>query len=79
MNKNEFIGAEEGGRMLATTPDLITLLDANTGQPVTTEMVKYGLSLNVLGLPCAPIWRTPAAIELVGPRYFGLDVDYRPL
>ena len=39
------------------------VLDANTGQPVTTEMVKYGLSLNVLGLPCAPIWRTPAAIE----------------
>jgi hypothetical protein len=41
--------------------------------------VKYGLAVNVLGLPCAPIWRTPAAIELVGPRYFGLDIDYRPL
>jgi len=77
--QNEFIGAEEAGQMLATTPDLITLLDANTGQPITTEMVKYGLSVNVLGLPCAPIWRTPAALELVGPRYFGLDVDYRPL
>ena len=76
--QNEFLAAEEDGRLLATTPDLITLLDANTGQPVTAEMVKFGLSVNVLGLPCAPIWRTPEAIALVGPRYFGLDVDYRP-
>lgn len=77
--QNEFIGAEEDGRLLATVPDLITLLDSNTGEPVTTEMIKYGLAVNVLGLPCAPIWRTPAALDLVGPRYFGLDVDYRPL
>ena len=68
-----FIGAGPGA------PDLITLLDANTGAPVTAEMVKYGLAINVLGLPCAPIWRTPAALDLVGPRYFGLDLDYRPL
>ena len=77
--QNEFLSAQEDGRMLATTPDLITLLDANTGAPVTTEMVKYGLPLNVLGLPCAPIWRRPDALELVGPRYFGLNVDYNPL
>ena len=77
--QNEFLSAEEDGRMLATTPDLITLLDANTGAPVTTEMVKYGLPLNVLGLPCAPIWRGPDALKLVGPRYFGLEVDYKPL
>jgi DUF917 family protein len=77
--QNEFLAAEESGRVLATTPDLITLLDANTGQPVTAEMVKYGLAVNVLGLPCAPIWRTKEALDLVGPRYFGLDVDYRPL
>ena len=48
----------------------ITLLDANTGQPVTAGMVKYGLSLNVLGLPAHRSARTLAAIELVGPRYF---------
>lgn len=77
--QNEFLAAQEEDRLLATTPDLITLLDANTGEPVTTEMVKYGLSVHVLGLPCAPIWRTPEAIALVGPRYFGLDVDYHPL
>ena len=27
----------EGNKVLATTPDLICLFDANTGEPVTTE------------------------------------------
>ena len=67
------------GDLVATTPDLITLLDANTGGPVTTDMVKYGLSVHVLGLPCDPIWRSDEAIGLVGPRYFGIDADYQPL
>ena len=38
----------EGEKVLATTPDLICLFDANTGEPVTTEAMKYGLAVNVL-------------------------------
>ena len=77
--QNEFLGAWINDALVATTPDLITLLDANTGKPVTTDLVKYGLSVHVLGLPCDPIWRTPEAIKLVGPRFFGIDADYSPL
>lgn len=77
--QNEFLVAQEGDTVLATTPDLITLLDAFTGEPVTTEMVKYGLPVNVLGLPCDPIWKSPQALEMVGPRYFKLDFDYIPI
>ena len=76
--QNEFLALREGSKTHATTPDLITLLDANTGEPVTTDIVKYGLAVNVLGLPCDKIWRSPAALDLVGPRYFGLDMDYVP-
>ncbi len=77
--QNEFLVAHEGDAVLATTPDLITLLDAYSGQPVTTDGVKYGLPVNVLGLPSDPIWRSEAALKLVGPRYFGLDADYARL
>jgi DUF917 family protein len=77
--QNEFLSAQEGDTVLATTPDQITLLDANTGEAVTTEMVKYGLSVNVLGLPCDPIWRSEEGLKLVGPDYFGLGVPYSPL
>lgn len=77
--QNEFLSIEEDGRVLASTPDLLTLMDANTGLPVPTDVVKYGLSLYVLGLPAPDIWKTPEGLALVGPRYFGLDTDYVPL
>ena len=34
---------------------------------------------NAMGLKCFEMWRCPAGIELVGPRYFGVDTDYIPL
>jgi len=77
--QNEFLMAERDGEIIVTTPDLITLLEAESGNPVTADALRYGLRLKALALPCNPLWRTPAGIELVGPRYFGYDVDYRPL
>jgi DUF917 family protein len=62
-----------------TVPDLITIVDEQTGLPITTEALKYGLRVAVIGIPCHPQWRTPAGLALVGPRYFGYEIDYRPL
>ena len=77
--QNEFLIAAQGDSVLAMTPDLITMLDAESGAPVTTEALRYGLRVSVLGLPCDPVWRTPGGIDLVGPRYFGYDFDYTPI
>lgn len=77
--QNEFLSIAEEGRYLATTPDLLTLLDANTGVPVTTDLVKYGLSVFVLGLPSPAVWKTESGLKLVGPRYFKLETDYNPI
>jgi DUF917 family protein len=77
--QNEFLVAMEGDTVLATTPDLICVFDANTGAPVTAETIKYGLAVNVLGLPCDPIWRSEKALDIIGPRYFKYDIDYQPL
>jgi hypothetical protein len=76
--QNEFLIAERDGKPLVTTPDLITLLDADTGAPITTETIRFGLRVVAIAIPCAPQWRTTAGLELVGPRYFGYDVEYRP-
>ena len=46
-----------------TTPDLITVVDDQTGLPITTEALKYGLRVVVLGFPCHPQWRTPRGFE----------------
>jgi len=77
--QNEFLIAEVDGAAVATTPDLIALLDVETGEPVTAELLRYGLRVTLVGFPCHPQWRTPAGIDLAGPRYFGYDVDYSPI
>ncbi len=40
--QNEFLVATTGDEVLATTPDLISMLDLETGEPITTEGLRYG-------------------------------------
>ena len=77
--QNEFLVCRDDDGLLAVTPDLICALDADGGLPVTTEQLRYGLAVNMIGLACDPQWATPEGLELVGPRYFGYEHDYVPL
>lgn len=73
--QNEHLIAELDGTAVVTTPDLIIVLDRETGEPITTEALRYGHRVSVLGAPCDERWHAPAGIELVGPRYFGYEID----
>lgn len=77
--QNENLTATVNGALLATVPDLICMVDTETFYPITTDALKYGKRILLIGLKCFEMWRTPAGIELVGPRYFGYDTDYIPL
>lgn len=77
--QNENIIMELDQQVLVTVPDLITMVDMDTLQPITNEEVRYGKRIMVLGLPANKKWRTAAGIKLVGPRYFKYDVDYIPI
>ena len=77
--QNEFLLARDGEEALVSTPDLITILDAETGEPITTEELRYGFRVAVLGIPCDPRWRTEAGLGLVGPAYFGYETPYVPV
>ena len=77
--QNEFLMAEVDGEPVATTPDLIALLDSETGEPVTAELLRYGLRVTAIGFACHPQWRSPGGLALAGPRYFGYEVDYAPI
>jgi hypothetical protein len=61
-------------------PDLIVILDIDSGEAISTEMLRYGQRISVLALPCHPLLRTPEALKVVGPSGFGLDqFTYRPM
>ncbi len=77
--QNENLVVMKGEHILATTPDLITMVDLETAVPVTTEALKYGRRVVVIGLPCDSKWRTKKGIEVAGPRYFKYDIDYVPI
>ncbi len=77
--QNENLVATIEGKILTTTPDLICLVDTETFTPITTDALKYGKRVMVVGLKCFEMWRTSEGLELVGPRYFGCDTDYIPL
>lgn len=46
---NEYATAEKDGERLATFPDLIMTINAQTGEPVTTAMMEEGLDVYVIG------------------------------
>lgn len=77
--QNENLIAEKNGETVAMTPDLICIVDYETLIPVTTESLKYGKRVRVMGLPANEKWRTEKGIETVGPRYFGYDLEYTPI
>ncbi len=77
--QNENLVAIVDGEIMVSVPDLITLLDTETGEPITTEGLRYGFRVTVLGIPCNEKWRTPEGLDLVGPRYFGYDIDWVPV
>lgn len=77
--QNENLVAARDGEVLASVPDLICLLDTDSGAPVTTETLRYGLRVSVVVAPCDARWRTPEGLALVGPQYFGYGHTYVPV
>ena len=77
--QNEFLIARLNGKVLVTVPDLICIVTEDEGQPVATELLRYGTRVAVLGVPAAPQLKTPTALTIVGPQAFGYEVGFSPL
>lgn len=77
--QNEHLLARDGERVLAIVPDLVTVLDVETAIPITTEALRYGQRVRIFAIGTPDIMRTPAALEIFGPRAFGLDEDWTPV
>ncbi len=75
--QNEFSVARRDGEVVATVPELICVLDRETGEAIGTEVVRYGQRVTVIALPAPPLLLTDRGLELTGPRAFGYDLDFR--
>lgn len=77
--QNENLQATLDGRVLAMVPDLITIMDRETADTITTERLKYGQRVKVIVASAPSMLREPAALALVGPAAFGLGPDFTPI
>lgn len=72
--ENEFQAVFADGIPVATTPDVICLLEARTGRPLGCDEVVRGPRVEVLQLPCPAFWRRADKLAQVSPAAFGIDV-----
>ncbi|MBO9521099.1 MAG: DUF917 domain-containing protein [Nocardioidaceae bacterium] len=77
--QNENLAVFEDGDLLASVPDLISVVDTQSALAISTESLRYGQRVTVLAWPCDPLWRTERGLEVAGPRAFGYAIDYVPV
>ncbi len=75
--QNEWIVALRDGEAVAMTPDLICVLNSDTGEAVGSETIRYGQRVTVIALPSPSVFLSEDGLKYVGPRAFGYDLDFR--
>lgn len=75
--QNENLAVLVDNKIVATTPDIIIPVDSQTNIPITTESLSFGINVTVLVFKAPDVWQSPEGLELVGPKYFGYDFDYK--
>ena len=77
--QNENLIARENGDLRAVVPDLITVVDRESAEPIPTEALRYGQRVRVIATAAPAAIKTPQALKFVSPRCFKLDVDFTPV
>lgn len=77
--KNENHIMWENDKPIITSPDIIVVVDAKTGEPYANPVLKVGDEVCVIGLKAREIFKSEKGIGVLGPRYFGYDIDYIPI
>lgn len=61
-----------------TSPDLISIINLETKQPLLNTYLKEGLKVSIVATPIHDKYLDEKALEKFSPRYFGFDFDYIP-
>lgn len=77
--QNENLICQVNGATRAIVPDLISVLDVETAEPITTEGLRYGQRVVVFGISTPQAMRTTEALQVFGPQAFGLAEEFVPV
>ena len=77
-NENLLVRRHDGA-VAASTPDLICVLNSETGATIGTDEYSFGLKVTVVAMPAPTLLRSKKMLESVVPKAFGYDAEYTPL
>jgi DUF917 family protein len=79
--KNEYLVTWKNDKPFVSSPDLICIVDKETGEGLTPwgEDFTRDREVVVLGGENAAIWYTKKGLEIFGPKHFGYDWEYQPI
>lgn len=76
---NEYVLCKQEENVRVMSPDLICVLDADTGHPIQIEELEKNRNVWVLGIPSPPLVRTSKMLEVVGPETYGHSFSFLPI
>jgi hypothetical protein len=75
--QNEFLSASVDNQALGTTPDVLTLLQGDTLEPILSDKIRFGQYVHLIQLKSHPFWRTKEGLEKTAPQAFGLQLPLK--
>ncbi|HUT80129.1 MAG TPA: DUF917 domain-containing protein [Candidatus Bathyarchaeia archaeon] len=78
--KNEYLVTWLNKQPFVTAPDLICVVDAETGEGLTPWSDDFPTKrpIVVIGKKNHSLWYSQKGLEIFGPRHFGFDFNYQP-
>lgn len=77
--KNENHVSWLNGKPYVTSPDMLIVVNRETGEPLANFDIAEGQHVAVIGLRAIEQFRSPKGIDILGPRHFGYEIDYTPI
>jgi len=59
-----------------TSPDLVVVVDRQSGEGITNTLLEAGQEVAVIGVKGLEAFRSEKGLSGAGPRHFGFDIDY---
>ncbi len=72
--QNEYLLVSQNGKIVGKIPDIIVLLEEESGKPIPSEALLFGLRISIVSFPSPDIWKTPEGLALTAPKCFGYEV-----
>lgn len=77
--KNENLVSWLDDESWVCSPDLFSILDRAKGHGIYNSALKEGDEVAIIGMRAPEVFRSEAGLAITGPRYFGFDIEYRPI